>query len=180
MAVIIPGKVLVLAHPRTASTVLRNALLERGATLINPHHVTVDDPQVKRVHAGEPILTVIRNPYDVMVSWWLVRTHNRPGYQPKLFEFIRGYRDTKGHLYRDGKLFYHAPAAKYVIRYERLQEDLNPALERCGVEAVTLGRSNPTGGKDKPWREFYDGDSIRAMNDRFGEEIVEYGYPLLS
>lgn len=179
MAVLLRGKVLVLAHPRTASTVLRNAILEQGAMLINPHHVGIDHPEVVKHHRGEPVLTVIRNPYDMLVSWWFVRTFNRP-HRPTLTEFVKTFRDQKENFIRGGKILYHTPAADIVLRYESLDQDLNPALVGCGVEPVVLPHSNRTGGKDKPWQSYYDQAAIKAANDRFGEEISSHGYPLLS
>ena len=174
------GKVLVLAHPRTASTGLRNALIELGGTQIHPHHVGRDDPKVRAVHTDEPVLTVIRNPYDALVSWWLVRTFNRPQPQPNLADFAKSFRDAKGNFIRDGKILYHTPTADIVVRYESLTPDLNLALGQCGVEPVTLPWLNQTGGKDKPWRDYYDQAAIKAANHRFGDEAVAHGYDLLS
>lgn len=176
MAVLVRGKVLFLAHPRTASTAMRNSLEAIGGEVINPHHVAFDHPDVRRRYRGEPVLAVIRNPYDMLVSWWGVRTWVRER-DTKLAGFIAGFDDTKGNFQRHGKLFYHLPAATIVLRYEDIDTTLKPALEDLGIEPFELPRLNETLGK-KDWRSYYDDDAIRAANKRFGDEIAEH-YTLL-
>lgn len=180
MAVLLPGKVLYLAHPRTASTSMRDALLSRGAVQILPHHIGLHSPEVQALYRGEPVITVIRNPYDLLVSWWLVRTLNRRASQPKLASFINSFRDGKGNFVRDGKLLYHRGDADIEIRYENFDEELDTAWKKLGVEDVSLGKVNQTHGKDKPWQSYYNYEAFDAANRRFGSEIVDAGYDMLT
>lgn len=176
MAVLVPGKVLFLAHPRTASTAMRNMLEAQGGQVINPHHIGFDEPEVKKQYHGEPVLVVIRNPYDMLVSWWGVRTWTRDR-GSTLASFISGFNDMKGNFQRNGKLFYHLPAATIVLRYEELDETLKPALTRLGIKTFDLPHINETAGKGD-WRSYYDAAAIENANRRFGDEIAEH-YELL-
>lgn len=179
MAVLLRGKLLFLAHPRTASTALRDALLERGGEKVSSHHAGLEDSVVQKAHRKEPVLTVVRNPYDILVSWWIVRTHNRPHTQP-LSNFISSFNDSKGNFVRQGRLLYHSFDADHVVRYESLDEDLNRALTSCGLGRLNLRRLNETKAKTKPWQSYYDQEAVDAANKRFGDEISSHGYDLLS
>ncbi len=168
MAVLFRHKMLWLATPRTASTATCDALLRAGGKQIGLHHDSLE--QVNRRH-GEPVVTTIRNPYDILVTWWL--SGNDPGPFPG---FILGFKERN--FLRDGRLLYHAPTADIVVRYENLDVELPAAFKKCGLESVALERVNVTKGKAN-WRRYYDADAIEAANRRFGAEIEQHGYELL-
>lgn len=176
MAVIVPTKMLFVAHPRTASTALRNALLGAGGKVVGMHHDMVE--ALQDFHCGEPVLSVIRNPYDVLASWWFVRTFDRANSKP-LHEFIASFKDTKGNFCRNGRMFYHTPHSDIIVRYEEMPSSLDKALSRCSVEPLQLETLNVTTGK-KPWRDIYYPRAVQAANERFGFEIEEHGYELLN
>lgn len=164
-----------LATPRTASTATCNALRQAGGEQVGLHH---DGLEKVRRHSGEPVVTTIRNPYDVLVTWWL--RHGLRG-KPRrpLPEFILDYdQEAEPNFMRRGRLLYHAPTADIVVRYENLDVELPAALQKCGLEPVALERTNVTEEKAH-WMSYYDAAAIEAANRRFGTEIELYGYELL-
>ena len=191
MAVLFPGKMLWLATPRTASTAIRDALLKAGGEPMGGHHCGLEHSGGGRrlivggsgeqfgEHEGEPVVTTIRNPYDLLVTWWL--RHRHKAHEWRSFpDYIATYNRKPSFARSGDRLLYHAPNADILVRYENLDVELPAALKKCGLEPITLTeRKNDTPGKTDDWRSYYDAESIEAANRRFGAEIEQYGYELL-
>lgn len=163
MAVIFHNKLIFLEHPRTASTSVRHVLQQVGG---KPHkrHVTLA-PR----HREKTVCTV-RNPYDLLVSWWLI-IGGRQGFKT-FADFVVKCRDP--FMVRNEKLFYFLET-DYVMRFETLEQDLNTLLRKHKIRKVKLPKYNTTKDK-KHYTEYYD-DVIRALvTARFEEEIKRFGY----
>jgi len=169
MAVIVPGKLLFLAHPRTGSNAIRNALLTQpGAELIYGHHARFNTSQVQDVYRGERVISVVRNPYTCLVTWWIRQCRDR-GHKTSLGEFIATY---EGPFFTyDGLLFYHVPYSHTLIRYE---DGLEEGFRSIDVE-LPLSVVNATKLKE-PWENYFDSDALCATRGRFGKEIESLGY----
>jgi len=117
----------------------------------------------------ELVFATVRNPYDWIISCWL-----RTGADQTLFEFIRDLSDTsRGGYMREGGIFWHRPDR--LLRWERLQEDLNGLLSGLGLPPVSLPRVNATAGK-RPWREYYDAETAKLAEERFAGMASELDY----
>lgn len=177
MAVIIPGKLLWLAHPRTGSMSLRVALTNAGGQRIPPHHVELDAYQVTKWHQGEPVVCVVRNPYDVVTTWWLKygrleSPHRKQADPRELPKFIRSFENEN--FCRDGRLMYHAPTADHVFKYE---DGIAHQFRRFGLR-LDIPQINITPGKVH-WGSYFDVAALAAMVKRFGPEIEELGYKVI-
>ena len=117
----------------------------------------------------EMVLSTIRNPYDIIATWWAL---DRLGFST-FAGFISELKDP-----RFSELDYLVKQATRVLRYEYLEKDLNRALADVGLDPVEIPRSNVTPGK-KPWGEYYDWHTLDAVNTRFGRILDEYGYERL-
>ncbi len=157
MSVRVVDHIVFQAHPRTASMAIEAAL---GGEPSAKHHGWIDGP--------EPTVCVIRNPFDVMVSWFLLN----PDWDD-LTSFICDYQHSE--LEKDGQLFYHAPKCTWIIGWENLEFELNSVLKRVDLPQVNLQRVNVTPNK-KPFRSYYTNDSVKALRDRYGAEVQRYGY----
>jgi len=63
-----------------------------------------------------------------------------------------------------------------LIRYERLEDDLNRLLRQAGVNRVVeVPRMNVTPGK-RPYTEYYSERSRRLVEARLGKELQRFGY----
>ncbi len=146
--------------------------------MLSPGHATIDDFErgVASVNGGgsidltsEVIATTIRNPYDMIVTWWITSTAQRV----PLAEFIRGYEGR--HQVIRGRIYSRADDSDIVLRYETLDRDLADMLRLLRLPAVELSRDNVTPSKKK-WQTYYDVESFAIVNERFGREIEDYGY----
>lgn len=173
MAVLVPGKLLFLANPRTASCSTRDTLLQiEGA--FQPgrtHHSPIEDIEE---YNGELVVATVRNPYDVLVSWSL--------HFPQM-EFVE-FLETYDHFPFVGgdppDLFWLCTPDTHVMRWETLQEDFDTVMDRVELPRMKLVRINATEHKTKPWREYYDAETIAAANERFGHIVDKWRYSRIS
>jgi len=176
MAIFLPGKFLHLGTPRCASTATHRAL--RTLPGIKEFHQHMDLKEMIRYqhgpYRGELAFATVRNPYDVLVTWF-IRMHSSIRAMSFL-DFVTSYQNKD--LERDGRLFFTCVDGVEVMRYETLQVDFDAMLAKIGLEPIQLERHNPTEIK-KPWRTYYDEEILAAVNERFGHEFDRYGYERL-
>lgn len=171
MAILIPGKLLYLANPRTGSHSVHQALQKKHGAIKNlSHHA---EPRHIPQYNCEFAFTTVRNPYDALVTWWL-RMQVRM--TDPFLEFIQTFEGKD--FVRNGKMFYQCIPGVEVTRYENLEEGVNEMLVRAGLEPVKLPLANRTLRK-KPWRTYYGPEEYAATNERFGEEIETLGYEVI-
>lgn len=135
----------------------------------NPEEA-VDPSIVQRLVTGdEHVFSVVRNPYDFLVSCFERRGRGQP-----FSAFVAGYNEDP--YIRDGRLYYHVDDCHTVIRYENLEAELGDVMRGLGLPPLELGRYNATPGK-KPWETYYDPTSFRLVNDRFSAEFSRFYEP---
>jgi len=118
-----------------------------------------------------------RNPWDRQVSWYLYKTKSkriRPSFERFMRSRRRAYVDNFAIYTIDGAL-----AVDFVGRYERLEEDLNKALEMAGAgRRLQVPRTNVTPNKeaDRDYRSYYSADTKALVADWYKPEIALLGY----
>jgi len=199
MAVLLPGKFIFLCTPHTGSMAVAYALKKiPGAINVQDkawgvgHHATlaqVKEAAADKMSGNERVFAFVRNPYDVIVTWYLrERGRSREkylvrmlGHRPSLAEFIQAWVESQPDVYfHEGRIFYHAEDAGHVLRYERgLEREVNWMLRKLGdVPSVKIPVQNETPAKDH-WSTYFDADAYRVTNAAFQHEFVKYGYQFL-
>ncbi len=164
MAVVVKGKLVYLEHPRTASTSMRIALQRLGGKTKSRHTLFLPE-------RGEKVMSVVRNPFDVLVSWWHI-IGARQGF--KTFkDFVANCEDP--FMVQRGNLFYFAHHCQYIIKFEYLQHELNHVLDLVGLPHVELPHLNGT-AKKLGFRSYYDPETIRLVVKRFRSELLAFNY----
>lgn len=167
---LVPSKKLIfLSQPKTGSTSIAHAVLNQlGGFPCGGHHST---PEANGFDTtGWKTVTVVRNHFDVIVSWW----HYSKCTNQTLDKFIDDFVEVNGHVKRVGREYslYHTypPLADVLLRYETLQKDFN---EVC-AEEVPLPRFNTS--KHDPFQVYYKPRVIQKVRTLFKSEIAKYGY----
>lgn len=200
MAVLFPGKFIYVATPHTATISTTHALARLPGAIPSSLNEIVDHlpehrlarrthhstkQEVQELHPDyftgtEQSVSVVRNPYDLVLTWWLRQrgaVEKRTGHEPSFQEFLETYDERgPGPYLRGDRMFWMD--ADHELRYESLQDELNAFLGRHGLGPVELPHLNVT-GKTGPWRSYYDAEAFRTVNRRFGDEIQTKGYPLI-
>ena len=198
MAVLLPGKFVYLATPHTATIATTMALLQledaipsdiheikkfhEGPWLAKAsHHATLEELKEKTPQhftGNEISVTTVRNPFDLIVTWWLRQRKQlgeKAGREPTFCEYLEmADEGTSGGPYiRDGRIFWLR--TDKVFRYERLTRDLDRFLKKFRLPPVELPRTNVTSDK-APWISYYDSRAREIAVRKFGEEAKEYAY----
>jgi len=181
MAYYVPGKFVYLATPHTASsstiTVFRKWERDRGfGREIKTHHILLpdikkqlqEDPHLPQI-TSEVVWTVLRNPYDLVVTWWFRR--GIPRGRSDFRSFASSWRDEPYVV--NGKMYFHLPDAKRILFYERLVEDLQKLARDLDLPTIELPMTNPTLDK-KPWQTYYNDTILGVVNERWGAEFEPY------
>lgn len=137
--------------------------------------------------------TVIRNPYDRMISLWVWGLggdyHSLP-----FLKFVRNvrdckYKEMKGHRYKTSLEWISDESGtirvKNIIRYENLQEELNQYLNSQGMDSVQLIKENTKEQWHKEghqfklhehYKEHYCEESQTIIRNLFKDEIEHFGF----
>lgn len=131
------------------------------ANLKSADQLLADD---KQAYVGKRVVLLVRDPADVVVSYYFERTRRRERFNPDHFQpfdgnlstFLyeeRGGLDSILAFYQGWANYQHVPAALLLVRYEDMHADAGQALRRIldfmGLsevsmevieEAVTFGR----------------------------------------
>ena len=137
-----------ILHPRTASHSIATAFRDIGFIDTGGYH-EIDSEWVK---IAETVACTVRNPLDVIVSWYFVQHHGR---SMKLF-----LKDWPNQWALNG-MFYGLRYCDFVVHYENLDSELNEWLERLGLGPVKLEHENVTKIK-LPWERVMSGQSVEV------------------
>lgn len=168
------AKLIYLASPRTASYATSDVLVERygfDGPNRGDHHRPLQEPPGD----GWFIFTTVRNHFDAFVSMWFHWS------QPTPFgrEFIEHSWLNHQTLFPCHKQLYglHAPVCNRLLRYERLNEDLNALLRQRGLEPCKIPWKNDGIRRQKvPYQTICDHESRLYIEDRFREELRQLNY----
>lgn len=174
MPVLFSDKFVYLATPHTGSmSVTRTLKRIEGAEYLGEHHATAEE--ITPPLFQEDQWTTIRNPYDMIATWWL-RTYARSKWET-FNDFLREWDEPV--YIREGRIFFHSGPGVQHLRFENLDEDFHGMLKLYGLDPVPLDHINKTLDR-RPWPEYYDAEGYSIVNERWGREIEQYGYEICS
>ena len=175
MYVIETGKIpfAFIAHPKTGSQSVRKSFREQlsAQQVLGHHHV--DEPTVGRIkEAGGIVACVVRNPFDLMVSWYFYSNKEpRMGFEEWTCKTI-----ASGNGWIEKGLFYGAHHCNAIIRFEDgLARQLNRILSKCGISNVSLSHEGRT--DHDFYRCYYKNEAvIDLVFNTFRKEFMAFDY----
>lgn len=177
-----------LAHPRTASTATSAALCALPGWLLmggTGHHDKRLPVVVAEDRESWTVLTTVRNPFDVAVSWAFAQGRPRTERIPWDLETFRNALERNRWFGEGRRLFWHADGADIVLRFERLAQDLAQAVASLGVlglsavfaEDPILPMRNVSEGRGgRHYREFYNDETRDYVEQLCAPELEKWGY----
>ena len=199
MAVVLPGSFIYLATMHTRSLATADALKKiegafpgydkrRGVG----HHARLADVKKAcgdRLTGTEVVFTTVRNPYDLLASWFVRHgahyqmrlLEDRLGREGTFREFLEIWlsMDTLPYML-DKRLFYHADDAQIALRFETLQAQLDALMRKTpgAPPSVPLPAEDMAEGGDH-WSTYYDDALYAFVNEQFKADFVKFGYPFI-
>ncbi len=163
-------KVAFIAHPRTASTATAHVLMQMGFVIEDSHHScpTWDLD-------GWDVICTVRNPFDVLVSWFYNQPREKP-FTQWLPEFLDGCSFMQGE-----RMFFGQPICNHVMYYENLQDDFEYVMNAVGLPMVKIPRRNVSVNRgERSFMGYYNPRTSRMVIERFHRDFVcnSHVYPV--
>jgi len=167
-----------IAHPKTASSatsrIVRDTL---GAKTIGTHHA-VDDELCRRIlETGGRVMATIRNPFDLMVSWYFHYAHRRPDKVMEPFKEWLPNQIAKPNQYLIQGMFFGLQWANCILRFEYLQEDFDRLCDEVGLPRTIIEPFNISVKREgRTYQEMYDSELRRLIQENFADELAAGDY----
>jgi hypothetical protein len=179
-------KLLFVHITRTGGTSIETALVGRDWWYIEPatKHLSAAQTRMKygeQVWRAFTTFTVVRNPWDRVVSMWATgwwhRTEPAPGARrPERFrDFVLDLKPHQSERY--ASLHYHRiidEPLDFVLRFERLREDFSAMLRAIGQPDVRLPHVEKR--ERRHYRTYYDAETAALVGRLFEADIRRYNY----
>ena len=187
---VIKNKMVFIAHPKMASRSIRGAMRKNMGEQIGSHHsIEIERIELERTR-GASIGCVIRNPYDVMISWYFHMEVRKAARAPDLrrrplpiktfpewVEFIL----PKGNGYIEFGLYPGYKICDTILRYENLVMDWKAWSKHCRVVYQRLEHTGKSESRDgQHYSTYYDDVSREKVRAHFANEIALGGYSFVS
>lgn len=176
-------KFCMICHPKTGTKSCRDALKDNFSVGTYKGQHGIEEPICRRIlDSGGIVCSTVRNPFDVVVSWYFYhhvrRLPNKPGTTLRPFDkWLPEEFDRPTFILsrKEEKMFYGTHLCNHIIRFEDgLADGFNQALARAGMGPVEVPHRGVV--PRKPYKEMYDARTIALVVDRFGDEIENWGY----
>ena len=176
-------KLLFVHIARTGGTSIEAALVGCDWWEIDPDTKHLSASQMRR-HYGDEFwdvytkFTVIRNPWDRLVSMWATGWWHADGATPESVpfqEFLQSLRPHASEQYQS--LHYHEVLDEpidRVLRFERLASDFADLMRDCGDSTLTLPHRERRDRRH--YRDYFDDASREFVAEHFAEDITRFGY----
>lgn len=200
-------KYLFIEIPNTASTSISMELREfySGEPILRKHANYFEFQKIASNREKQYfVFTVLRNPLDRVISFYLTNLHNQGYWQyktkrdfllnnmevlPKLQIKIFNYVQKKDITFEDflrkirfysfpfvGMINLCKPFCNFIIRFERLNEDFSHVLKLLEIPQIRpLPHQNPTLKKENDFNDYYE-CSINYIIKIFGPFMLEWKY----
>ena len=162
-----------LASPRTGSRSWRDCLLKIGFRAVGAHHM---GPREGMTIETYTTFSIVRNPWDTMLSWWFYR--HGPQYEPRpSLDWAARFVSANSHI-KAGELWYHRGHSDFLVNFEGMESKYRALMIAWGVDSYPplshVGRS--LSRHRRPYQEYYDHDVRRFIGWAFEKETLELGY----
>ena len=171
-----------ICHPKTGSQAARAALRKAGCR--HGSHHSFEEDEINFILDNDGIVaSVVRNPFDSIVSWWafgeLMCKKRQHAGKPAPFLYWLPRILESGNNWIEKGLFYAAEHCNRIIRYEDgVEAQLNKLLAECGLPAIKMDivGDSPRG----PYQDYYDIPAALMVDRYFRKEIDRWGYSFCS
>ena len=183
-------KVIFIHIPKTGGTSVREILrindFEKSEIKSHPSYKAYTDSC--ETYKEYFTFTIVRNPYDKMVSQYKYFTESKAIKNPKVNEHYKGdtfkeflkkfytkpYVGDGAHrkIYTD--ILHPVDQIDFIGRFENFQQDFDTICDKIGIPQQKLPHKNAT--KHKHYTEYYDEETKQIVAEKYAKDIEYFGY----
>ncbi len=158
-----------IAHPRTASMAMAETLLGMGFSKIGTHH------QYEKPWCLDTTFSVVRNPFDVMVSWYYYKECECG---LTFDEWLPTFFRDPPYCISHGLFFGHSLCTD-VLWYENLQEEFDMLMARVGLPQTDIVKSNVSERREgRDFMRVHTDATLERTGSFFQDEIEQFDYAI--
>lgn len=121
----------------------------------------------------------IRNPYDMIVSWYHYQTRQNV-IDKKKFNLFLNHKINQNIIKKNKEIWsYNGNFDFEYIRFENLEEDLYTIMEKLNLKNYEDNVPHFKKSNRTHWRKYYNDKSIEIVYNMFKEEINHFGYQFI-
>tara|TARA_R110002012_G_scaffold81167_1_gene205530 strand:- start:566 stop:1105 length:540 start_codon:yes stop_codon:yes gene_type:complete len=173
-------KAIFIHIPKNAGTSIEEYFGNESVRIQPDKHADIHEVKrkFKNSYNNYKKFTIIRNPYDKMVSWYFYLKRNL-GENYKIIEFNKWIEDPSKFWHADDPISYLKPQHEWIddtmvlIKYENLDKELNQFF---GKE-INLPITNKSNRNN--FLEYYNKNSLDIIHDRYKEDFKKFNYKKL-
>ena len=173
-------KAIFIHIPKNAGTSIEKYFVN-GSVRIQPEkHADIYEikKKFKNSYNNYRKFTIIRNPYDKMVSWYFYLKRNL-GENHNVIEFNEWIKDPSKFWHADDPISFLKPQCKWIddtvvlLKFENLNKELNEFFNK-EIDLPVTNKSN-----HEHYLEYYDKTSLDIIYDRYKEDFKKFNYKKL-
>jgi hypothetical protein len=168
-----------IAHPKTASSATSRVLRELGAEVVGNHHSVEEGVCQQILDSGGIVMAAVRNPFDLMVSWYFHYKQRRGITANDMASFatwLPQQLSNPNQYVRKG-LFYGLKWANRVLWFEHLQDDFNDVMSELGLPPTFIGPFNISRFREgRPYQKMYTPELVDLVRGHCQSELDMTGY----
>jgi len=170
-------KVIFIHIPKNAGTSIEEYFGNESVRIQPSKHADIYEikTKFKNSYNNYRKFTIIRNPYDKMVSWYFYLKRNL-GTNYNIIEFNEWIKNPSKFWHVDDPISYLKPQFKWIdstvdiIKFENLNEELNKFFN----QKINLPITNKS--DHKHFSKYYDQESSDIIYNRYKEDFKQFNY----
>ena len=169
--------------PKTGGTSVEVALQGRGEQDSIKHKTALQyKSQNSDIWDDYFKFTIVRNPWDLMISWWKWRTQSKKRASLPFLKFLKENKNMipgnehikSGLTYFDFISDGNNILVDKIYRFENFQEDFDDVCKEIGIPRQKLPQINKT--KRMHYSDYYDDKTRKLVADKFKKDIEYFNY----
>ena len=174
--IIAEHKVIFIHIPKNAGTSIETLFANKSFQIQPGKHDDIHQIKInfKEVYNSYRKFTIIRNPYDKMVSWYFYLKRNLGDYN--VIEFNDWIKDPSKFWHADDPISFLKPQCDWIdntveiIKFENLDNELNKFFNKK-INLPIINKSN-----HNYYLEYYNDESLNIIYNKYKEDFEQFNY----
>jgi len=173
-------KTIFIHIPKNAGTAIETLFCNSSFKIQPDKHANIHEVKRKfpNIYDSYSKFTIIRNPYDKMVSWYFYLKRNL-GENHEVLKFNEWIKDPSQFWHADDPIHFLDPQYTWIddtveiIKFENLNKELNEFFGK-NIDLPIINKSN-----HDHYSTYYNRESLDVIYDRYKEDFKKYNYKKL-